>query len=445
MDFLHRFFGKQLLWPVFLLAIAVLYVFLQWNNNPLATPDAAEYWWAGYNLFERGILYSGDLDQTIYHHLYSRRPLAYSAFVYGLSGRELNFTSLKIIQMLLLLSNIVLVWRLASQYVVKQLSQWRLMFFCVATPAVFIYTGIAMSEILMQSLLLWSFYFFCAFLRTKKMSYVWAYNGILCIGLLVKPVFLPFVFINILIHILAFFRYRKNLLLLTFFLPLLTYTAVSYYNYKNTGVFHFSSMGQFNLVYYNLYGFLSQQTSAEEAKAILNAFVTLPYDNYEAFYNRMSLETNALLKEHFFAYSWYHIKGSFLMLFDPGRYDLYTLFELENNRQTGMLDQILSGGSYLANIKRMLVSQDFLILICLAVVFLGNVLKLAGMFLFSRLKQIPWEIRAFVILWIAYIVLITGPVGVSRYMVPLFPLFLFMLLIVPFKTKRSFLRKTRKS
>lgn len=445
MNFLHQVFGKKQWWGIFLLALAALYLFLLWDNNALVTPDAAEYWWAGYNLFERGVLYSGDLDQTIYHHLYSRRPIAYSAFVYGLSGRELNFTWFKLVQMLMLLSNIVLVWQMANQYAKKSLSQWRLILLCVLTPAIFIYTGIAMSEIVMQSILLWSFYFFCAFLRTKKMTYVWVYNGILCLGLLVKPVFLPFIFVNALIHLLAFVRYKKPLLLLAFFLPIGGYLGVSYYNYTNTAVFHFSSMGQFNLIYYNLYGFLSQQTSPEEAKATLDAFVTLPYENYQAFYDRMSLETKALLKEHFFCYTWYHLKGSVLMLFDPGRFDLYILFEMENNRQTGILDQVLSGGSYLENIKRMLMSQDFWIFICLAFVFLGNLIKLIGLFLFSKAKQIPWELRAFVMLWVLYIVLITGPVGVSRYMVPLFPLLLFAFLLAPLQVKNSWLGSWRKS
>lgn len=443
MNFLHQAFGKKQWWGFFLLALAVFYVLIQWNNNPLVTSDAAEYWWAGYNLFERGILYSGDLDQNIFHHLYSRRPLAYAAFVYGLSGRELNFTLLKIVQMLMLLSNIILVWHLAKQYTKKRLSQWRLALLCLLTPAIFIYTGIAMSEIAMQTVLLWSFYFFCAFLRTKKMSYVWVYNGILCLGLLVKPIFLPFVFVNILVHLFAFLRYKKYVLLAAFFLPISCYLGVSYYNYTNTGVYHFSSMGQFNLIYYNLYGFLSQQTSPQEAKVLLDAFVTLPYDNYGDFYDRMSLETNALLKEHFFGYTWYHIKGSFLMLFDPGRFDLYTLFEMENNRQTGMLDQILAGGSYVANIKRMLLSQDFWILICLGLVFLGNLIKLSGLFLFSKVKQIPWELRAFVVLWIAYVVLITGPVGVSRYMVPLFPFLLFAFLLAPLKRKNRFFKRLK--
>lgn len=440
MAFLNRL-GKRPLLPVFLVLMGVLYLLIQWNNDPLATPDAREYWWAGYNLFERGTLYSGDLDKTIYHHLYSRRPIGYSVFVFGLSGRELNFTTLKIIQMLLLLCNIALVWRMANEYAKEKLSQWRLIFFCLITPASFIYAGTAMSEIVMQTLLLWSFYFFCAFLQTKKMTYVWAYNSILCIGLLVKPVFLPFLLVNILIHILAFMRYRKKLLLLAVWLPFVSYTGVSYYNFKHTGVFHFSSMGQYNLVYYNLYGFLSQQSSPQEAKALLDGFLTIPYDNFEAYYTRVNMESKALLQEHFFAYSWYHLKGSILMLFDPGRYDLYTLFELENSRQTGMLDQILGGGSYLKNIKRMLVSQDFWILICLAAVLLGNLLKLGGVFLFAKMKKIPWEIRAFVLLWIAYIVFIAGPVGVSRYMVPLFPFFLFAVLLVPFKRKSLFTKK----
>lgn len=431
MSFLNSLMRKSYAIPVFLLLLGVLYTILQWNNDPLATPDAREYWWAGYNVFERGILYAGDLDRKIAHHLYSRRPWGYSVFVYGLSGRELEFGSLKIIQMLLLLSNIIVVWRMALVYAKEQLSGFRLLLFCLVTPAAFIYAGTAMSEVLMQTVLVWTFYFFCAFIRTKALRYVWAYNLVLALGLLIKPVLLPFLLVNVILHVGAFYRYRQLALLPAMLLPIAMWAGVSWYNLQYTGVFQYSSMGLYNLIYYNLFGFLSQQTSAEEAKALLNAFLLESYDSYEAYHERLSMESKHLLGEHFFAYSWYHFKGSMLMLFDPGRYDLYTLFELENSRQTGMLDQILGGGSYVQNIKRMLTSQDFWILMALGGIFLANLWKLISLFLFGRLQHIPWEIRAFTIGMIAYLVLITGPVGASRYMVPLFPLFLFAVLLSP--------------
>src|SRR5690606_34413393 len=52
------------------------------------------------------------------------------------------------------------------------------------------------------------------------------------------------------------------------------------------------------------------------------------------------------------------------------------------------------------------------------VVFLFNLVKLAGLVLFAINRRIPPGVRIFVLLFLAYFAVLTGPISTPRYVLP---------------------------
>jgi len=62
----------------------------------------------------------------------------------------------------------------------------------------------------------------------------------------------------------------------------------------------------------------------------------------------------------------------------------------------------------------------------LVFIMLANLLKIGGIALFTLNRKVDIHIRFFLVLLIIYLVFATGPLGASRFAVPLIPLVIFM-------------------
>ncbi|WP_299520932.1 hypothetical protein [Winogradskyella sp.] len=133
------------------------------------------------------------------------------------------------------------------------------------------------------------------------------------------------------------------------------------------------------------------------------------------------------IKKDLLSYLVFHAKGAVRIFIDPGRFDMVNFFKLNSDvkNEVGLLKQINEGG--LKSAIDYLKTQPLLIIICFNLVLLFNLIKFLGFlwFLIRKLKQsklIIWIIFGFIL----YIAGLTGPLGASRFIIPVLPLYLFI-------------------
>ncbi len=130
-----------------------------------------------------------------------------------------------------------------------------------------------------------------------------------------------------------------------------------------------------------------------------------------------------LLSEHLSKYTWLHCRGIALALIDPGRFDYTQFFNLPH--RTNLIYQTNQKGM-LGTIIRSFINPLGIWLIFL-MLFNGFRVWKGFQFLFSQ--QISWYARLIIVAFPVYILLFTGPIGTSRFFMPLIPLAFLMFLL----------------
>jgi hypothetical protein len=388
------------------------------NSGPLLTRDSMEYISAAENLKNQGIFYAGNLTEPVNPALYSRRPPGYPILI--LLSRlfsNSNFSTV-IFQILLIILDVILLNRILLQLNVKSSHRKLIIFIYLVYPSQIIYIFSIMSEILLQTLLLLSLFFMLQFLTGRNWRYLLFYNITISLAVLTKPVLLYFWIPSTLFQIWLAVRYHRKSILIYPLLMILTITFWSYRNYNITGYYHFSSIKNFNLLYYNTYSFLVNRYGEDHAEKFM--------DRVDAENRGKSFKTaNRNIEKACFyvlwknlpAYSFYHFRGSILFFIDPGRYDLYHFLRIK--QEQGFWYFISHDGilGILKGVKKIPTTVIFYLLVM--VIF--NLLFLISVILFIIRRGYSMEFWLFLLTVILYFALITGPLGASRHRLPVFP------------------------
>ncbi|MEL6989836.1 MAG: hypothetical protein AAGK97_18655, partial [Bacteroidota bacterium] len=271
---------------------------------------------------------------------------------------------------------------------------------------------------------------FLYYYKIKDPKYLWMYVLAIVLAMLTKPAFYLFAYANIIMMLIFYLLNKDFKPILLALLPIFFVMGFSYWNQSRTGHFHFSSISKINALNYNTYYFLMDKIGAEEAEqkvdAILNKAKSI--EDYDAQSQFIKASTKEILSDHFLNYLFYHFKGSVLFFLDPGRFDLGSFFGIEGKTDDGFLHQKnKSGGSgIIAKLK----SQPLLLLFSLGIIFLFNLIKLGCIIRFFFLKNIDWIPKLLCLGIIFYLALLTGPLGASRFALPVFMLVLFTVVTV---------------
>jgi hypothetical protein len=143
-------------------------------------------------------------------------------------------------------------------------------------------------------------------------------------------------------------------------------------------------------------------------------------------------EAVAVLRQHPLTYAAQHALGMATLLLDPGRFDLSSF--LGQNASVGLLRQLRSGG--LRGIGVALGQQPLDLLLALGGVGVANLVRLwlmlRGLGRVSRVGPASGDwlrlhmpaSRWAVVVLLGYMALLTGPLGATRFLVPVWPLLL---------------------
>jgi hypothetical protein len=382
----------------FIIFYTVLLLLRVWNGN-FYLVDSYEYIEVAKHIIQGNYFITED-------PIISRRPFVYPLFL------ALTFTLnpfvIVFFQSILLFLSFYFFYKTIDFYKIK--NEYLLLILVLLTPAIFIYSQLVMSELLVLFLITVLFYLLIVHFEWKNIKYA---QLIITLLAFTKPVFYPFVFVNLAIMLIYFFKVKRfNFWVL---LPVLSVLLYINYNQNKFSYKHFSSMENKNLIHYNLYYFKAKNESKEIADQwISNVNKELEGKNENEKNELLKNIAHQEIKKNFLSYTFYHISTGIRGVFDPGRFDLMTFVEKEDGKQ-GFLE-ILNGNKPFSSLfsKKSLLFIYFLLI----PIFVTLLFKWFHFFKFYLTKKRGFSEYYFLI-FIGYYILITGPVNCSRYMMPL--------------------------
>ena len=398
-------------------------------------PDSGRYRQAAANMVAHGQLYArswpaeGPHGQAVQE--FTIRPPGYPAVLVALGGFANNPWLVLLVQnglSLLTLGTVLSRWARRTRPLLRQ---WVGALALILTfPAQLIYANAVMSESFLQSLLLAAMVAALVFYRTGRLRYWVGVAGAVTMALLLKPVCGLLAVGMAVSGLVLGWRKRQLLLAVVGVLPLVVMGGYMAWNQQRTGYFHFSSITEINLLHYNAAGVVRQV----EGPAVEDAWVANVLRDANAqgeFAARQQLiQTRAatVLLAHPWVYARQHLLGITAFFLDPGRFDVSEFLGLAPLAGGGLLVQVRVGGVWHA-IKQLPLGMLTVLLMILLANVIRLVLAVRG---FRRLGRGAGAGRAerwIAVGLLAYLALLTGPLGAARFLMPVWPLLLGLALV----------------
>lgn len=283
------------------------------------------------------------------------------------------------------------------------------------TPSIFIYTHLIMSEVIAMTIVLTIHYLLLHQENEKNHIFI---HLLIALLILVKPVFYLFAFVNLAIYL--FYSFKKKRVYLSMFIPLIVVLGYLQFNKFRTDYYHFSSIQNINLIDYNLRNYKINKNGLADADRWLDS-VHLEAEKIENFKKRNEFYSNIAhseIENNFTSYFVYHFKTAIRGVFDPGRFDIFSTFNKNLEKNIGFT-QLIESKQY-GSIKELLFSKFGIMIIILLPIFIINFLKIFFVlnYIYKNIREFDFA-RLYLIILSIYYIFITGPVNSSRYMLVL--------------------------
>ncbi len=422
--------GRRVPGYVWVVLVAVHVLAFAWSlqTSGWEFPDSDRYVQAAQNLRQHGQLYarpwprSRPSGQAVQE--FTIRTPGYPVAVLALGGASGKPVMLLLVQNLvsMLIIGSILHWWAGRVRPSRQ--HWLVALVGILTfPAQFIYANAVMSELLLQAVVVAMTACGAAFLRNRK---TWALVGVAgsaVVALLLKPVFYPLAAVLAGAGMVAALRWRTKRIAIIGIVPLMAVGLYMDWNQQRTGYFHFSSIADINLLHYNAAGVV-RQLQGPQAEETWVAGVLREAQAQPTFTARQQLiqaRAGAVLRAHPVVYARQHALGMGTLFLDPGRFDLSEFLGLAPLDGGGLLAQVRSGGLWQA-IGRLPLG----LLVVLGLLGLANVGRLVlaarGFWRLRRNDEALRHGRWLALGLLAYVAVLTGPLGAARFLVPVWPL-----------------------
>ena len=393
-------------------------------------PDSERYRQAAVNLVQHGQLYAREWPiaapsgQAVQE--FTIRPLGYPAVLIVLGGAGASPWLVLLVQNGLSLLVLGAVLRWWAQRTRPQPRQWWGALALIFTfPAQIIYANAVMSEGILQVALLALVVAVVAFGQTGNVRYWAAVAGATVVALLLKPVCGMLAVGVAGVGLVLGWRRRRLILLVIGLLPLLAMTSYMTWNQQRTGYFHLSSIAEINLLHYNAAGVVRQlQGPVAEEKWVADVLRAANAQNdFAARQRLMRTRAEAVLFAHPWVYGRQHLLGMAAFFLDPGRFDIAEFLGLTPLAGGGLLAQVRAGGGWRA-IEQLPLGMLVGLLLVLFANFVRLLLAVRGFRYLGRGIG-GWQAgRWAAVGLLAYLALLTGPLGAARFLVPAWPLLL---------------------
>jgi hypothetical protein len=230
-----------------------------------------------------------------------------------------------------------------------------------------------------------------------------------------------------------YFRDRKKTILILPLIFILAVSCWSYRNYRQTGVFHYSSIKNHNLLRYNIRGFLTSKYDGEKAEQFITQInkEAVRKASYSEQYKFLENKIYDIIFSNVLSYSAFHLKGTINFFIDPGRFDLYNFLQIESS--VSLLKLYHQHG--FKAIFYIFKEIPLTLLVYLSAMSVINILFLGAVIYFIITPNRNRFYKMFLLTVCLYVALLTGPIGASRFRLPIFP---FLVLTLPLIIERLF-------
>jgi hypothetical protein len=431
---------RDLIFVVILVLIHLLFfIFAVYNSNyypfqgfKLGISDSFQYLTEAKNIVEHGVFYCGDLSQPINFDFYTLRPPVYPLFLSVFYLLKAPLYVIIFFQNIISIASILLVRKTILLFNYKKRYDAIFVGLLLLTPSQFIYANTIFSEVVFQFFIVLMFRYIVLFVRFKNKKHLLLYSIALVLAAFTKPVMYLFVVPSLLYMIYLSYKIKKVYPVVLSLIPVLAVLLLMSWNHKRTNTYQYSSIQTINLLNYNTRLYVMSKKGVEFADKFLdsihnNAEKIQDYAERTTYLNK---SRQNYLSHNLFEYGFYHLKGSFFAMLDPGRFDISNFFLLDtkNVKQKGILFHLNNGG-ILSVIKFLIDTYSIPLLLFLGLIIFFNIFKWVSLILFVFNKRINLNFKIIVLGLLFYIILLAGPVGASRYMMPLVPIIIGVILI----------------
>jgi len=428
---------------IFIIGLVLLhllfFIFAVYHNNyyPFSglnfkLTDPYQYLTEAKNIIEHGVFYCGDLSKPINFDLYTLRPPGYPLFLSVFYLLKAPLYVIIFFQNIISISSIFLVRKTILLFNYKKKYDVIFMGLLLLTPSQFIYANTIFAEVIFQFFIVLMFRYIILFSKFKKGKYLLWYSIALVLAAFTKPVMYLFVVPSFLYMLYLSYKIKKYYPAVLSIMPILAVLLLMSWNHKRTNTYQYSSIQTINLLNYNTRLYVMSKKGAEFADKFLdsihnNADKIQDYAERTTYLNKASQN---YLRHNLFGYGFYHLQGSVFAMLDPGRFDISNFFLLntKNVKQKGILFHLNNGG-ILSVIKFLIDTYSIPLLLFLGLILFFNIFKLVSLILFVFNKRINLNFKIIVLGLLLYIILLAGPVGASRYLMPLVPIIIGVILI----------------
>lgn len=378
--------------------------------------DSAAYIRTADNLLHESTLYSGDLIQHTDPGLYTKYSPGYPLFLLISRLFTQSMVPVILLQLVLSMGSFIALLKLFQP---ERYARLLVTAFLILYPAQFIYTNLVLPEILFQFFITMAALTLYSYLRTERLRVLWTYQFMIILGILVKPVFYPFVLLNVILFLALYSRYRQRLVIISSLIPVVFLIIFASINQQRTGYFHISSMQQVNLVDQNLYYYLVEQQGEEKAKEITGEIKATCNRENDLSKRSACLSQRAIsiFKEDLLGYGWFRLKSAGRFFIDPWRIEMNHFFGLERSEEEGFHYHMYNGGIK-GGIEYLRTQNTWMIVLILGVTFF-NLARFAGFLFFLVNRGIDPKFRLFLFFLAGYFAFAAGPPGSSSFMLPL--------------------------
>jgi len=415
--------GAKFFWPIAII-LHVLGWLQAYHTGSIYLVDSADYLSQAYNIKHHASIYAANWDAPFKFDFFSFRPPLYALFIILIESITGSLYGVLFVQMLLSLLNFYWVLRICKEvYPNTHISKSILLLVLIFYPSQIIHCNFIMSDILFQSILLFAFYQTWQWRQTFDWKKGARASCLFALAMLTKPVsFLLGMGVAV---VMAFYliKNKKTVQLLSFLLLPLVYHGLSLYHQKLTGTYHYSSVGPyFSLKYMakytnsQLYGEAYADQFQDSVMKIADTCQSL-----QVRHQVMNEATLAVIKSHPFTFLQFNMRGWLTIFIDPGRFDWVHFLNIDEGNFLGLYHTIYTKG--LANGLLFFASNAPLtLLLILALSLAFNIL--IGLIFMLWLFQASGNktLKLIVAVFVCYLVLTTGVLGLARYRIGFAPL-----------------------
>ncbi len=417
-NFLILFSGLLLLHGLF-------FLFAYRAGNIYLTVDSTEYLNQADNIKYHASWYAGKWDQPHDDFLETRRPPLYASFLFLVKSVVDNDYFVLALQNLISIFCLLLAYYLAQFIANKEINPFYFLMPLLFFATQFIYANMIMADVLFQLCLMSAVFFFYRFaVNGKAHGFLW-FNIMIALAILTKPVMYLF---WVVIAVVTLLLYAKNNLKLknTFYsaIPFAVVMLLSFYNYRQTGLFHYSSVNQKFISEYGAYlsvGERGNEVAQNKIDSLLAVAKAQP--DFKSYSTYLDEESETLIKQNFGRFVMAQTKGMLQFFIDHGRWDLYAFFiNPDYVQKKGIQYYFRQDG--LTGVFIYLKTFNLLLLVYLIFTTAVNIFLAYTLFRFFLRTRTNYVLRLMIACLIFYQAIFTSVVGCSRYRMAIYPMLL---------------------